>query len=88
MQELLATLKSQEATLGISAISITAERELELDFSQRMFDAGLQILAPVQSDHTASVRSILAKFFFDRGVTLRFGDGFPFAFHRASRLVV
>lgn len=63
VKELLDALKSQQAALGIAAISITAERELELDFSQPMFDAGLQILAPVRGDRTALIRSILANLF-------------------------
>src|SRR4029077_8010855 len=44
VQELIRSIKSKEAELGIAAISITADREAELDFSQPMFDAGLQIL--------------------------------------------
>ena len=34
VRELLDSVKSQEVALGIAAISITAERELEVDFSQ------------------------------------------------------
>ena len=41
VKELLATVKSGRADLGIAAISITAERSKEFDFSQPMFDAGL-----------------------------------------------
>ncbi|HWH76900.1 MAG TPA: transporter substrate-binding domain-containing protein, partial [Candidatus Binatus sp.] len=63
VKELLDAVKSKEAALGISAISITAERELELDFSQPMFDAGLQILTPVQGGHGASFKAIIANIF-------------------------
>ena len=63
VKELLEALKSQQAALAIAAVSITAERELELDFSQPMFDAGLQILAPVHSDRAALIKSILANLF-------------------------
>lgn len=42
--ELLAAVKSGRADLGIAAISITAERSTDFDFSQPMFDSGLQIL--------------------------------------------
>ena len=63
VKELLDALKLQQAALGIAAISITAERELELDFSQPMFDAGLQILAPVQGDRAAMIRLIFANLF-------------------------
>lgn len=41
---LLATVKSKQADLGIAAISVTAERDREFDFSQPMLDSGLQIL--------------------------------------------
>ncbi len=63
VKELLDAVKSKDVDLGIAAISITAERELELDFSQPMFDAGLQILTPVQTSRTALVKSILANLF-------------------------
>src|SRR5262249_42573416 len=48
VQDILETVKSNQADLGIAAISITAEREKDWDFSQPMFDAGLQILIPAQ----------------------------------------
>ena len=38
---------SGKADLGISAISITAEREAKFEFSQPMLEAGLQIMTPV-----------------------------------------
>ncbi|MDO9384778.1 MAG: transporter substrate-binding domain-containing protein [Hyphomicrobiaceae bacterium] len=41
---LLELVKSQQADLGIAAISVTAERDKVLDFSQPMMDSGLQIL--------------------------------------------
>ena len=59
VKELLDAVKSKGVDLGISAISITAERELEMDFSQPMFDAGLQIVTPVQTSRTALVKTIL-----------------------------
>ena len=37
-------MRSGKADLGISAISITAERDRQFDFSQPMLEAGLQIL--------------------------------------------
>lgn len=39
VQDLLNSVKTKEAALGIAAISITSEREQELDLSQPMFDA-------------------------------------------------
>jgi polar amino acid transport system substrate-binding protein len=41
---LLAEVRGGKADLGISAISITAVREAEFDFSQPMMNAGLQIM--------------------------------------------
>lgn len=42
--DLLKSVKSGETEVGISAISITAERDHEFDFSQPIFDSRLQIL--------------------------------------------
>jgi polar amino acid transport system substrate-binding protein len=41
---LLETVRSGNADLGISAISITSMREVEFDFSQPILNAGLQIM--------------------------------------------
>ena len=62
VKELLDAVKSHDAAVGIAAISITADREIDLDFSQPMFDAGLQILTPVQGSRTA-YQSIIANLF-------------------------
>jgi polar amino acid transport system substrate-binding protein len=42
--ELLETVKAGKADVGIAAISVTAERDKQVDFSQPMMDSGLQIL--------------------------------------------
>lgn len=63
IKELLDSVKSKNAALGIAAISITANREVELDFSQPMFDAGLQILIPVQGGRGGLVGAIIANLF-------------------------
>jgi polar amino acid transport system substrate-binding protein len=47
--ELLSSVKSGKSDVGIAAISITAERSTEYDFSQPMFDAGLQIMVRDQA---------------------------------------
>jgi polar amino acid transport system substrate-binding protein len=60
VQDLLDSVKSREATLGIAAISITAEREMELDLSQPMFDAGLQILTPIQGTSRQRLMAVIA----------------------------
>ena len=59
VKELLDAVKSKNVALGIAAISITADREMELDFSQPMFDAGLQILTPVQGGRGGFVEAIM-----------------------------
>ncbi|UCJ11355.1 MAG: transporter substrate-binding domain-containing protein [Phormidium sp. PBR-2020] len=46
--ELLDRVESGQADVGIGGISITAEREERLDFSQPILEAGLQILIPQQ----------------------------------------
>jgi polar amino acid transport system substrate-binding protein len=48
--ELLALVEKNEAKLGISAVSITRAREEKFEFSQPMFESGLQILVPEQAD--------------------------------------
>jgi polar amino acid transport system substrate-binding protein len=60
VQELLDSVRSGESALGISAISITAEREKDLDLSQPMFDAGLQILTGTRGGRTGLLRTLLA----------------------------
>jgi polar amino acid transport system substrate-binding protein len=61
--DLLATIKSGQADLGIAAISITAERSREFDFSQPMFDSGLQILVRDQPGGGSSMRQMLSLLF-------------------------
>lgn len=63
VKELLDTVRSQQASLGIAAISITADREVDFDFSQPMFDSGLQILTPVQGSRTGLVEAIIGSLF-------------------------
>jgi polar amino acid transport system substrate-binding protein len=47
--DLLATVRTGKADLAVAAISITSEREKTFDFSQPIFESGLQILAPRRS---------------------------------------
>ena len=63
VKELLASVNSHEAVLGIAAISITAEREIQWDFSQPMFDAGLQILTSAQPFESSLLGNIVAGIF-------------------------
>ena len=63
VKELLEATRSKEVDLAIAAISITAEREIDWDFSQPMFDAGLQILTPAQGTHSGLVAAIISGVF-------------------------
>ncbi|NMG58073.1 transporter substrate-binding domain-containing protein [Geitlerinema sp. P-1104] len=54
--ELLEAVELNQADVGIGGISITAEREERLDFSQPILEAGLQIL--VSEQHTGIWRQI------------------------------
>ena len=63
VKELLDATRSKEVDLAIAAISITAEREIDWDFSQPMFDAGLQILTPAQGTQSSLFTSIIAGVF-------------------------
>jgi polar amino acid transport system substrate-binding protein len=63
VRDLLAAVDGQEAHLGIAAISITAERELKWDFSQPMFDAGLQILVAAQASENSLLSNIVSGIF-------------------------
>ena len=49
VKEVLDAVKNGETDVGIAGISITKEREAILDFSVPMFNAGLQILAPIHA---------------------------------------
>ena len=60
VKELLTATRSKEADLAIAAISITAEREVDWDFSQPMFDAGLQILTLQQGTRSGIIAAIIA----------------------------
>ena len=50
IKEILASVRASEGDVAIAAISITSQREQEFDFSQPMFESGLQIM--VRSDNT------------------------------------
>jgi polar amino acid transport system substrate-binding protein len=65
LTDLLAEVKSRKADVGIAAISITAQREKEYDFSQPMFESGLQILVPTQTASSVIMPGIIS-FFYSR----------------------
>jgi polar amino acid transport system substrate-binding protein len=65
VKELLSAVESGEAQVGIAAISITAAREQLFDFSQPMFESGLQVLVQRETDGGFSPAQIFG--FFSRG---------------------
>jgi polar amino acid transport system substrate-binding protein len=62
VKAILAAVESGEATVGIAAISITAAREQQFDFSQPMFESGLQILVASEEDGGFTLRKLLGYF--------------------------
>jgi polar amino acid transport system substrate-binding protein len=56
--ELLNTVKTKQVDAGIAAISVTSQREQDFDFSQPIFDSGLQILVRSQGHHSSIGRLI------------------------------
>ena len=54
IKEILAGMAASEGDVAIAAISITADREEKFDFSQPMFESGLQILARSESGNAPS----------------------------------
>ncbi len=60
--EILKAIENGEADVGIAAISITSEREQRFDFSQPMFEAGLQVMVPDEADGGFSPWTVLNYF--------------------------
>jgi polar amino acid transport system substrate-binding protein len=61
--ELLSAIKDSKANLGISAISITAERQQNFDFSLPIFAGGLQIMVRNTETNDSAFPNILQLFF-------------------------
>lgn len=64
---------------AIANISITASREIEMDFSQPIFESGLQILLPAEAGSVRRLGSVLAQEILVLGLlalALLFGGGF------------
>ncbi|MDZ7957053.1 MAG: transporter substrate-binding domain-containing protein [Aulosira sp. DedQUE10] len=61
--DLLSAVKDGKANLGIAAISITAERQENFDFSLPMFAAGLQIMVRPPEANGGALSNILQLFF-------------------------
>jgi polar amino acid transport system substrate-binding protein len=62
VSELLNLVKSKQVDAGISAISVTSQRERDFDFSQPIFDSGLQILVRSQG-HQSSISRLADSLF-------------------------
>ncbi len=62
VKAILAAVESGSAQVGIAAISITAAREQQFDFSQPMFESGLQVMIAAQDDGKFSFRQLFAYF--------------------------
>jgi polar amino acid transport system substrate-binding protein len=62
VKEILAAVESGQAQVGIAAISVTSEREQKFDFSQPMFESGLQILVPTTGDEGFSIGRLFGTF--------------------------
>ncbi len=60
VKDLLSAVESGKGDLGVAAISVTAERSKQFDFSQPMFDSGLQILVRAQPGGGGFLASMLA----------------------------
>ncbi len=59
VKELLQALEFGQGELAIAAISITSERQKKFDFSQPMFESGLQIMVPRQTSAGLGIREVL-----------------------------
>lgn len=61
-QEMLRLARTGEVDAAIANISITASREATMDFSQPIFEAGLQIMVPADnSNNLALLRAVFSK---------------------------
>jgi polar amino acid transport system substrate-binding protein len=60
LPELLTTVRSGNADLAIAAISVTAQREQEFDFSYPIFESGMQILVPSQASNSFALAPLLS----------------------------
>ncbi|MDZ8257806.1 transporter substrate-binding domain-containing protein [Nostoc sp. ChiQUE01b] len=61
--ELLSAIKDNKANLGIAAISITAERQQNFDFSLPIFAGGLQIMVRNADSNKSAFPNLLQLFF-------------------------
>lgn len=63
-QEIIDALKTKSADVGVGALSVTAQREAAIDFSQPFYESGLQVLvAGGGGSFMDNIKSLLANFF-------------------------
>lgn len=62
VKAILAAVNDKKAQAGIAAISITAAREQQFDFSQPMFESGLQVMVPANDEGGFSIRELFGYF--------------------------
>jgi polar amino acid transport system substrate-binding protein len=62
VKEILAAVEGGQAQVGIAAISVTSEREQKFDFSQPMFESGLQVMVPATGDEGFSIWRLFGTF--------------------------
>jgi polar amino acid transport system substrate-binding protein len=62
VKEILTAVEAGQADAAIAAISITSDREEKFDFSQPMFESGLQIMVPADGSGSLNWREIWAIF--------------------------
>ena len=58
VKDILAAVKEGRGDAAIAAISITSQREQEFDFSQPMFESGLQIMVGAETGGSLSVEQV------------------------------
>jgi polar amino acid transport system substrate-binding protein len=58
--ELLDAVKKKDADLSVAAISVTAKRDREVDFSQPIYDSGLQILVRGEASAPSLMDGLIA----------------------------
>lgn len=63
-QEIIDALKNKTADVGVGALSVTAQREAIIDFSQPFYESGLQVLVSGSSGSFAdNILSLIANLF-------------------------
>ncbi|MEO0944775.1 MAG: transporter substrate-binding domain-containing protein [Pseudomonadota bacterium] len=58
-QDMLAAVENGDADLAAANISITADREAQLDFSQPIFSAGLRVMVPIEDGGGGSLLTVI-----------------------------